>query len=117
MPKPEQQVLNAIMDYLAVKHIWHRRMNSGAVVSEYKGKKRMFQFGSKGMADILCSVDQQHGGGEWCYTAFLWIEVKAPGGKQSPAQIEFMDEVREAGHYYLVAKSIDDVEKALEEIR
>ena len=117
MPKPEAALQKTILDYLAVKHIWHRRMNSGAIVSEHAGKKRMFRFGSSGMADILCSLTIGYPDAEDMYCAWLWIECKAPKGKQSPAQIEFMDEVRNEGHYYVVARSLEDVIDAIKEIQ
>ena len=117
MPKPEQQIQNAIMEFLAVNHIWYMRVNTGAVVSEHNGKKRMFRFGMAGAADILCSVRQARYSGDSWYTAWLWLEVKAPKGVQSPSQIRFMDEVRAEGHYYAVVRSIEDVEAVLKEIR
>ena len=113
--KLEQQIMNSIMDYLALKHVWFRRMNSGAVMSEYKGRKRMIRYGSVGMADILCSPMKWEGMiGE--HPVFLWIEVKSPTGKQSKAQMDFMDEVRMEGHYYAVCSSIEAVEEILTEI-
>ena len=114
MPKLEQAILNSILHYLTISKIWHRRMNSGVHQSEYKGKRSFVRYGSVGMADVLASVKVVIEG-RW-HTEWLWIEVKAPKGKQSPAQIEFMDEVRHEGHYYAVVRSIEDVEAVLKEI-
>lgn len=100
---PEGQVLKSITDFLAVRKIWHRRMNTGAIVSEHAGKRRFHRYGSVGMADVLASVD-----------GFLWIEAKAGKGKQSEAQKEFQAEVEAQGHRYIVARSIEDVAQVLE---
>lgn len=116
--KPEQQILNSILDYLAVRKIWHRRMNTGAI----KVDKRFFRFGSVGMGDILATpifsirvphMDFLDEGKLLHYPIPCWFEVKAPKGKQSDAQIEFQKEVEEHGHCYFVVRSIEDVETAL----
>lgn len=105
---PEGAILKSILEYLAVKKIWHRRMNSGAVKTEGGGFMR---FGTPGMADILASYDPTAQEG---FTRdlpyFLWIEVKATNGIQSAAQKEFQTEIEKEGHYYLIARSIEDVE-------
>jgi len=44
---------------------------------------------------------------------FLWIECKTPKGKQSEAQKSFQIQVEEQNHTYIVARSIEDVEKWL----
>lgn len=40
----------------------------------------------------------------------VWIEVKAPGKKQSPSQIEFQKDIEEKKGHYLLAFSVEDVE-------
>ena len=47
----------------------------------------------------------------------LWIEVKAPRGKQSPEQAKFGCAVLAHGGEYIVAKSVDDVERYLAETK
>lgn len=41
------------------------------------------------------------------------IECKAPGGKQSPAQVKFQEEFERAGGLYCLAYGPEDVAKAL----
>jgi hypothetical protein len=115
---PEGGVIKAILDLLAAEKVPAFRMNSGAVVSEHQGKKRMFRFGQKGMADVLAmpAVNSVFWKGSPCGHELilgaigpLWIEAKAPGGKQSPAQKEFQQYVTQNGMSYLVARSSDDV--------
>ena len=104
------------MEYLSIKRIWHMRQNSGAVVSEYNGKKRMIRYGRTGCADILASPLRWEGMlGE--HPVLLWLEIKADKGRQSPGQIQFMDEVRNEGHYYAVIHSIEELQDVLKEIR
>ena len=40
----------------------------------------------------------------------VWIEVKAPGGRQSPYQLAFEDNIRDHGGEYLLARRIEDLE-------
>jgi len=39
----------------------------------------------------------------------LYIEVKKPGGRQSPKQKQFQQSLESAGGTYILAKSIDDI--------
>src|SRR5271170_1595408 len=105
--KPEQQILNPIMDYLAARRILAFRNNTGAMMSTYKGKTRMMRFGVPGMSDIVAYPSS------CAFNAVYWIEVKAPRGKQSDLQKSFQKQVEEAGHVYLLAFSVDDVAEAL----
>jgi len=99
----ESQTQRLILDWLAAKRILAFRMNSGAV----KTDKRFFRFGVAGMADILAFPE------EWQAITPTWIEVKAAKGRQSEFQKSFQRQVEEAGHRYILAKSVDDVIAAL----
>ena len=84
------------------------RQNTGAVVSEYKGKQRFMRFGTPGMADLLAFVNSPFAG-----LIVHWLEVKTATGKQSELQKSFQNQVEAAGHRYSVVRSIEDVETAL----
>jgi hypothetical protein len=43
----------------------------------------------------------------------LWIECKAPKGKQSDLQKSFQEQVESHGHKYLLAYSLSDVIEAV----
>lgn len=101
----ESDILATIMDGLAAKRIWRKRMNSGAMKGSHKGKGWFVRFGEPGMADILATITNPVFG----ETKILWIEVKNEKGRQSDEQTTFMHEVRSEGHYYLVARSWEDV--------
>lgn len=97
---PEKAVLSQIIHYLKLKKCLVYRMNTGASVSEYKGKKRLIRFGTQGMADVLAFTKD----------STLWIEAKAStGGKQSEAQKNFQKDVESFGHIYILANSVDAV--------
>lgn len=109
---PEGQVKAAIMEYLAVRHILAFRMQTGSIAGEYKGKTRLVSFGVPGMADILAFGTEQGCDG-YDHVLPIWIECKAPKGKQSELQKSFQAQVEAEGHRYIIARSIDDVEAAL----
>jgi hypothetical protein len=102
----ERQVLHSIMDWLAAKHIYAVRMNSGSMVGETNGKRWRIGLHEAGTADIL-AFDRD--GDLFIPT---WIEVKRPNGKQSELQKSFQDKVVSEGHRYILAYSIDDLQKA-----
>ncbi len=59
----------------------------------------------KGLGDITCILKNR----------LLFIETKKADGEQSLHQIAFMYRVRQLGHEYLVARSVDEVKRYLEE--
>ncbi len=98
-PEKESDIQRTILDWLAAKRIFHYRQNSGAVKTE----DRFFRFGTVGAPDIVAVIAGQ----------YIGIEVKAPRGSQSPGQREFEGRLRMAGGTYVLARSLEDVEKAL----
>jgi hypothetical protein len=97
----EADVQAAILEWLAWKHIFHYRNNSGAFVFPETAthKRRFFKAGVVGAPDIVCVVKGQYVG----------IECKAPNGKQSHNQKEFQRQLEAAGGRYILAYSLDDV--------
>jgi hypothetical protein len=95
----ESELQKSILDYLAWKHVFHYRNNSGAIFATYKGKDRFFKFGAAGSPDIVCVINGQYVG----------IEVKALKGKQTEHQKEFQRQLETAGGKYILAYSLDDV--------
>jgi hypothetical protein len=101
---PEGQILKAVLDYLAARHILAFRMNTGSL-KDSRGIP--VRFGTPGMADVL-AFPQVNG-----YPDICWIECKAAKGKQSPLQRSFQEQVEKEGHRYVVARSIEDLAAAL----
>lgn len=75
------------------------------------GKIRMYDGGwfdtglPSGFSDLMALDNNGH---------IYFIECKAPGGKQRPDQVKFMNEVRNRGFTYILAYSVEDVKKVLE---
>lgn len=60
----------------------------------------------RGVADLTAIKDGR----------VVWIEVKKPGGRQSREQEKFQREIEAHGGVYIVARSVEDVEEAIERI-
>ena len=99
----EKETQATILDYLAIKHIFHWRQNTGAMRGEHKGKKWFVQFGDKGSPDIFAVIDGNIYG----------IEVKSPKGKMSESQKDYEERFVAAGGVYILARDVDDVIKKL----
>lgn len=92
---PEGLIKKAICDYLKARGVFHWINQTGKM----PGRK----LAKTGVTDLL-----------GCFRGkLLAIEVKAPTGKLSDEQAEFIFSVREAGGIAFVARSIADVEKQL----
>jgi hypothetical protein len=96
----EGETQKAILEWLAWKHVFHYRNNSGAFVDS---NKHFYRFGAVGSPDIVCVVNGQYVG----------IEVKAPRGRQSENQKEFQRQLEAAGGRYLLVYSLDDLVSGL----
>jgi hypothetical protein len=79
--------------------IW--KNNTGAV----KIDDRFLSFGLKGSADILGIIGGQG--------KFLAIEVKTGRGRQTKEQKAFQKMIETHGGLYILARSVEDVKKAL----
>lgn len=105
---PESYTLRAVLDLLIAHRILSFRMNVGVMESSYRGKKRFVSFGTRGMADVL-ACPQIHILPNLILPQFLWLEVKAPTGKQTPQQMDFQKIVQDEGHSYLVIRDVNEL--------
>jgi|TARA_R100000501_G_C2569793_1_gene77091 hypothetical protein len=106
MKEKETDIVKAILDYLAYKHIIAWRNQSGMLISSYKGKERAIRLGKKGVADIIGVFPDGSG-------RIMCLEVKTQIGKPTPEQSEFLESVREAGGIAEIVRSIEDVIKLI----
>jgi len=111
----EAQISRSIMDYLAARHVFAMRMNSGTRIGSYKGKNWAIHRHEPGTANILAlpHLPDHNLTPPYVVIVPLWIEVKDATGKQSDLQASFQEQVEREGHKYIVACSIEDVEAAL----
>lgn len=103
MGKEENAIQNAIMEYLTIMNIFHWRNNT---TGTYDPTRKCFRKTSakKGIPDIICIIKGQ----------FVGIEVKTPEGKQNADQKIFEKECIKNGGKYILARSIEDVQKGLQ---
>jgi len=108
MKQTEHRIQSAILERLGyVKNGYFYRQNSGMVKSEYGGKTRMWRAGVPGIADIM---GVYHG-----YA--VAIEVKQPGKKLNPNQIQFREKfILAGGIYFICTDAIDVVSQLATEI-
>ena len=95
----ERAIQRAILEWLNLQwgcKAW--RSNTGAVVREYKGKKRFTRFGHPGIADIIGVYRGR----------FLAVEVKRPGNRPTLEQEAFLSEITALGGIAFCATSLDD---------
>jgi hypothetical protein len=97
-PKPEAGVQRAILDLLAAERIFAIRLNTGAFRNA-QGRPIFMHSAGAGVADIVAFPSGR----------VLWVEAKAPAGRQTPKQVSFQQRVESEGHAYIVARSSDDV--------
>lgn len=97
----EKETQKAILEFLAVKGIFHYRNNSGALPIGQGGNTRFIRFGAVGSPDIICVVKG----------LYVGIEVKGEKGKLSPNQISFREALVRAGGIYIEARSVDVIIK------
>jgi hypothetical protein len=101
--RKESEVLAEVLRYLRSRpDVVAWRVNTGAMVGEYKGKRRFVRFGEPGQSDIQGYLTAE----PWPRPFFL--EVKRPGGKLTPAQLQFLVQRRADGCLAGAAWSADD---------
>lgn len=97
---PEGQIVTDILAYLKAIRIYAWRQNTGAV----KANGRMVQYGKIGSSDILGILPDGR---------FLAIECKYGKAEPTEAQRFFIEVINSQGGIAFVARSVDDVERAL----
>jgi penicillin-binding protein-related factor A (putative recombinase) len=96
----ESQIQKAILDYLHIKKYLVFKHRNVGIFKQDTGRYIPLAAGEKGISDIIGCTPQGK---------FLAIEVKMPGKKPSPEQIEFLSKVERNNGVGFVAYSLDDV--------
>ena len=97
----ETSLVRACLNVLALHRVMAWRNNTGGF---YAPSRRFIRFGKIGSSDIFSILP----GG-----TFLAIEAKRPDGRLSPAQAEFLRQVRDAGGYALLITDAAALERWL----
>jgi hypothetical protein len=107
IPAYENQVKCDIMDFLKwFPNITAWRQNNTGVWDDKQKRYRTVKGSRKGISDILGFFADGSG-------RILAIEVKRPGEKASPDQLEFLKSVNDGGGVGILAFSIDDVSERI----
>jgi hypothetical protein len=105
MAQKESEVQSAILEYLTLRgHFVLRLNNIPGFYLDAGGNKRFRKMGKyvrRGLADILIIRTGEP----------IFIEVKSETGKLSEEQHAFGRDVVKAGGMYIIARSIDDVQR------
>ena len=100
----ESEIQNQILDWLNKNKIFAFRVNTTGTYDPVKKIYRtMGKFQLKGTSDILGIYKGK----------MVAIEVKSQKGKASIEQIAFINKINACGGIAFIARSIDDVKKAL----
>ena len=99
--KPERAVQRAILLYLRVKGCIVAVTDAGAA---YRAGAFFGDSVPAGWPDITGLLPSGR---------FIGVECKASGGRQSPVQKAMEEAIRKRNGIYILAKSVDDVERGL----
>jgi len=107
--KPEQGILNSIIEYLSLRKIPFVHIRNTGSINHRNGQIFFHKpkFHQRGVSDLIINY----------LGRAIAIEVKAPKGRLSPEQKEWLDKWQKNGGVSVVARSIDDVENAMSEVR
>jgi len=100
----EKDLQKGILDYL--RSLKYEAFKFPSVGIYRKATDSYIRQPKRGISDIIaCSPVGQ----------FVAIEVKTKGNNASPEQLEFLNEIRKRGGIAILAYSLDDVIKALDD--
>ena len=107
----EKDVQRQVLDYLSLRKVWHRRLNSGAALLEAGGNgkpRRFIRYGAPGLPDILARTKAG---------TVIWIEVKSSTGKLSPDQAAWKKDSEAFGDTFITARCLEDVRALFEGVK
>lgn len=100
----EHDIQTAILNYLGYKGIKAIRVNAGRYAIGEGKSRRMIMGAPTGTPDIIGVIP----GGR-----ALYVEVKRPGGKPRPTQVDVMAEYKYLGALVCVATSVEELHETL----
>ncbi len=110
----EKQIQNTILHWLEFQRdCFSFTVNTGGVYDPTLNRFRPRSFGViRGTPDILCCYKPYQGHG-----VMVGLEVKIAKGRQSEHQKIFETQIKAAGGFYFIVRSIADVQQALAHVR
>lgn len=129
----EQELLKACLEYLRVRSFFAERINSGKIIADYGGKKRMIHLCTPGTPDIIACIPVNGVG------VFVGIELKkdskeilawekqwenynrganiTDANKRSVLQHQAHERIRNAGGEVIVCCSLNELEKDISDLQ
>lgn len=106
MSQPEQVIIKAVMDYLALfPHKWLAlRFDSVGIYDPTRKRYRLNMSRLRGVSDIILFTETGR---------VLFLEVKTPKGKLTENQKGFAEKVTNLGYRYCVVTSVEEVQELL----
>ena len=101
--RKERDVQRSIKDWLTVQGYWAIRLNNQGTFRTVNGRSFYTFHGDPGVPDLLVIG----------HSKVFFVECKSEKGKQTPAQKKFEKSLVGTGVAYILARSIDDVEREL----
>jgi len=121
----ESQIQKSIINYLNVRRIMHNRINNGQFTIQGSGVDK-YGRNRKNNRAVKCNTINGIPDIETFFTIknkdknilqlTIYLEVKSPTGRQSKDQKLFQSRIEEAGGFYFVVRSIEDVQVAFSEV-
>lgn len=110
--QPEHRLQCAIVEYLRLRGFWPVHIpNGGKLFGDKQQRQRTgWLLKASGLHAGFPDLAVIHTEGR-----IGFLEIKAEGAYQQPAQKECQQRLAELGHLYAVCRSIDDVEETLAE--
>lgn len=100
---PETAIVGSCLSLLAIMGIYAWRNNTGALFNK---AGRMIRYGLKGSSDIIGILPDGR---------FLAVECKTSKGKASPAQVEFIKNIKANNGVGMIVRSPDELLAKLKE--
>ncbi len=98
MTHPEHQIQQAIHRFLSIKGIFHFAVPNGEKRDVRVGARLKEEGVLPGVSDLVLVLPGR----------VVFVEIKTPAGRLSPAQKAFREAVQGLGHPYVVWRSLDD---------
>ena len=95
------------------------RNNVGAAFHAESKRPVQYGVGGTGGADLLgwLTMNVELYGHMMCIARIVALEVKRPGGRVRPEQVDFINNVRAAGGFAAIVHSVEEARAAIERAR
>ncbi len=113
LPKPkEKDIQQACINYLKYKGFFTQRMNSGSIRTAAGG---MVKLAAKGTPDVMAFKRAlSFREGVMSSVDLIFLEIKVPGKKPTPAQTMMMEELESFGAQCYVIHGLNELQEVID---